>query len=256
MPQGMHFIPVIRFRVEGLNPVTRRVRPHRPFTDAGPRRSRRRSRKWGFSKVFDQRGDEVRRRTSPRWAPRGGKFNVGLGEAFRSPNLKDTVIAGGHFTGLKGDFDVPAEVAGRLARRRKFDFGNGRHQEHPPAGVFCRTPWAPPFNAAADQSFGPLSTVEARHDEEHDQPARKADIRRVHLDRDERPRLRAPKPHRLNRLKETITRERQGDRRGPFRRRVLAVTLEPRMRPAACSANRRARCSSNGSAIPSNTIEF
>lgn len=51
-----------------------------------------------------------------------GKVNVQLGE-FSISNLKDQLFGGAHLSGLKGDFDVPAEATGGVPIKGTFDFG-------------------------------------------------------------------------------------------------------------------------------------
>lgn len=152
MPQGMRFM-LDSISIEGLNAATGTFLAS-SFTDKGagdpPPFAQ-----WGFSKVsinglkFD--GD------FSSMGAKGGKFNVGLGELSVS-NLKDTVIASGKLTGLKGDVDVPAEVAGGSPIAGKFDFG-AADIKNIRGGVFADA-FGQAFNAALSNPAG-MSTVEA-----------------------------------------------------------------------------------------------
>jgi hypothetical protein len=51
-----------------------------------------------------------------------GKVNVALGE-FSISDLKNQIFGNAHLSGLKGDFDVPAEATGGVPIKGTFDFG-------------------------------------------------------------------------------------------------------------------------------------
>jgi hypothetical protein len=117
MPAGLGF-NLDSVAIEGLNPVTGEFIAS-TFTDTGPGAPPAFA-QWGFSKISINgmafNGDLAEMGAG------GGKFNVALGELSFS-DLKDTIFGSAKFAGLKGDFDIPAEVAGIGQVAGKFDFG-------------------------------------------------------------------------------------------------------------------------------------
>jgi len=115
LPEGMKF-NLDTISVEGLNPVTGEFLAS-AFTDAGPGEPPAFA-QWGFSKISIN-GMTFAADGAAMGSP--GKVNVKLGE-FSISDLKDTIFAKTHMSGLKGDFDVPAETAG-MEIKGTFDFG-------------------------------------------------------------------------------------------------------------------------------------
>lgn len=77
---------------------------------------------WGFGKIsingLDVKGDLAAMGAG------GGSFTVQMAE-FSASDLKETVIGAGKLSGLKGDFNIPAEAGPGFPIVGKFDFGNG-----------------------------------------------------------------------------------------------------------------------------------
>lgn len=110
--------------VEGLNEVAGKYVAG-AFTDAGPGEPPPFG-EWEFSKVSIN-GMKLVGDFSAMGGGAGagaGKFNVALGE-FSVSGLKNKIFAKTHMSGLKGDFDVPAEMAGGMPIAGTFDFGTG-----------------------------------------------------------------------------------------------------------------------------------
>ena len=108
--------------VEGLNEIAGKYVAG-AFTDAGPGEPPP-FEQWEFSKVSIN-GMKLVGDFSGMGAPAGanaGKYSVALGE-FSISGLKNKIFAKTHMTGLKGDFDVPAEMAGGMPIAGTFDFG-------------------------------------------------------------------------------------------------------------------------------------
>jgi hypothetical protein len=108
--------------VEGLNEVAGKYVAG-AFTDAGPGEPPP-FEQWEFSKVSIN-GMKVVGDFASMGAGAGtdaGKYNVQLGE-FSVSGLKNKIFANTHMDGFKGDFEVPAEMAGGMPIAGTFDFG-------------------------------------------------------------------------------------------------------------------------------------
>lgn len=115
MPEGMKF-NLSTISIEGLNPVTGQFVAS-VFAEGGPGAPPP-FEQWGFSKI-SVNGLTFAADGGALGAP--GKVNVALGE-FSMSNLKDTLFGNTRLSGLKGDFDIPAEAMG-MPVKGTFDFG-------------------------------------------------------------------------------------------------------------------------------------